>query len=582
SATVGSTIQLNYELKNQGNASADYSYSKFYLSKDTTLSSDDVFLSYDFVSNISVSGISYESVSLTIANSTSGGNYYLLSQADGYNYVSESNESNNIAANAISLTKLTPDLIVQNVSAPSSATVGSTIQLNYQVKNQGNASADYSYSKFYLSKDTTLSSDDVFLNCDLVSSIGVSGISYESVSLTIANSTATGNYYLLSQADGYSYVPESNESNNIAAQAITLQQTNSDWYSQNLKDAGLINLTRSLGADGNLSRNDMISVFQETEDNSVIDTTELVDLRTIVSNASRFTMLDYVRVLSDDVVNGNTANQWWTGGGTTQTALGNLYGGSSATQMEKLIGKWFLGSDRPTASNNASYQAISGSLFQNGISADDIKQGALGDCYYLATLSSIAQKKPDYIQNMFIDNGDNTFTVRFFKNSVANYVTVDRYLPTDAYGRLIYSNPGSSYNDSKNELWVALAEKAYVQLGELGWSRPSYTKNAYTSIEAGWMDYVTNQVTGLEATKQQVANMTKTQLINLVNSNKVLTAGFVNGANYGVVNNHAYTVTAYNATQGTFRVKNPWGYQDADLTWDQLLNLKTWFVWSNV
>ncbi|MEH2196116.1 MAG: C2 family cysteine protease, partial [Nostoc sp.] len=553
----------------------------FYLSKDATLSNDDVFLNYDYVDNIGGGGVSSESVTLTIANSTAAGNYYLLSQADGYGYVAESNEINNVFASAISLTTPAPDLIVQNVSAPSNTTVGSSIQLNYQVKNQGNASAGYSYSKFYLSKDATLSNDDVFLNYDYVDNIGGGGVSSKSVTLNIASSTAAGNYYLLSQADGYAYVAESNEINNVFASAITVQGTNNDWYSQNLKDGGLINLTRSLAADGNLSRKDMISLFRDAEDNSAIDATELVDLRTIVSNASRFTMLDYVRVLSGNVVNGNTANQYWTGGSTSKTTLGNLFAGSSTAQMEKLIGKWFLGSDRPTASNSANYQAISGSLFQNGISADDIKQGDLGDCYYMATLSSIAQEKPNYIQNMFIDNGDNTFTVRFFNNAVANYVTVDQYLPTNAYGQLIYASKGSSYNNSSNELWVGLAEKAYAQLGESGWSRPDNTTNAYSSIEGGWMDYVTSQVTGLNATMQQVSSMSKTQLIDLVNSNKVLTAGFVNGANYGVVNNHAYTVSSYNATNGTFKLRNPWGSQDASLTWEQLLNLKTYFAWSN-
>ncbi|MEH2327189.1 MAG: CARDB domain-containing protein [Nostoc sp.] len=581
SATVGSSILLNYQVKNQGNASAGSSYSKFYLSKDATFSSDDLFLNSDYVANLGAGAISSKSVTLTISNSTAAGNYYLLSQADGYASVAESNETNNVFASAISVTKPAPDLIVQNVSVPSTTIAGKTVQLNYQVKNQGNASAGSSQSKFYLSKDATFSNDDVFLNSDSVANLGAGAISSKSATLTISNSTAAGNYYLLSQADGYAFVAESNETNNVFATAIAVQGTNSDWYSQNLKDAGLINLTRSLAADGNLSRNDMISLLRDGEDNSVIDATELVDLRTIVSNASRFTMLDYVRFLSGNVVNGNTANQYWTGGSTSKTTLGNLYAGSSTAQMEKLIGKWFLGSDRPTASSTANYKAISGSLFQNGISADDIKQGALGDCYYVSTLSSIAQEKSNYIQNMFIDNGDNTFTVRFFNNGVGNYITVDQYLPTDTSGQLIYASPGSSYNNSSNELWVGLAEKAYAQLGELGWSRPGNTTNAYSSIEGGWMDYVTRQVTGLDATKQQVTNMSKTQLIDLVNSNKVLTAGFVNGADYGVVNNHAYSVSSYNATSGTFRMRNPWGVQDANLTWDQLLNLKTYFIWSN-
>ena len=59
----------------------------------------------------------------------------------------------------------------------------------------------------------------------------------------------------------------------------------------------------------------------------VIDATELTDLRTIVSNASRFTMQNPVVFLSNSIANGNTANQWWTGGGSTRQTLGNLYAG---------------------------------------------------------------------------------------------------------------------------------------------------------------------------------------------------------------------------------------------------------------
>jgi hypothetical protein len=40
------------------------------------------------------------------------------------------------------------------------------------------------------------------------------------------------------------------------------------------------------------------------------------------------------------------------------------------------------------------YQKIS--IFDGGISPNDIEQGELGDCYFLAVLSSIAEK-PDRI-----------------------------------------------------------------------------------------------------------------------------------------------------------------------------------------
>ncbi|MFN7416238.1 MAG: C2 family cysteine protease [Dolichospermum sp.] len=348
-----------------------------------------------------------------------------------------------------------------------------------------------------------------------------------------------------------------------------------NWYSQNLLDAQIITLTRSLAADGNLSRNDMISIFRDAKDGGVIDASELTDLRTLVSNSTLFTMADSVKVLSNKIANSDVAN--------TRSTIGNLFGGSSATQMENLIGKWFLGNNRPGLTNSSySYRSVSGSLFQNGISANDIRQGQVGDCYYLATLSSIAQENPTYIQNMFTDNGDSTFTVRFYNNGVADYLTVDRQLPTNLSGNAVYAGwGGGSSSSTSNELWVSLAEKAYAQLAESGWSRSSTSTNSYAAISGGWMDKVIRQVTGLAATSQSVSNMTQTQLINLVNSNQILTAGFVYGAGFGVVNSHAYTITAYNATNGTFYLRNPWGVQDASVTWSQLLSLRAIIQWSN-
>jgi hypothetical protein len=251
--------------------------------------------------------------------------------------------------------------------------------------------------------------------------------------------------------------------------------------------------------------------------------------------------------------------------------------------MENLIGKWFLGTDRPVI-NSGTYSYVNGSLFQNGLSADDVYQGGLGTCYYLATLAAIAQEKPDYIQNMFTDNGDNTFTVRFYNNGVADYVTVDRYLPTYSSGNAVYAGwGGGSYTSTSNELWVALVEKAYAQLAESGWSRSSTSTNSYADISGGWMSSVISQVAGLGTSSSEAVNMTQTQLINLVNSNQVLTVGFVDAADntLGVVNGHAYTITAYNATNGTFHLRNPWGSSHADVTWSQLVSLRGIMVWSN-
>jgi len=340
-----------------------------------------------------------------------------------------------------------------------------------------------------------------------------------------------------------------------------------DWFSQNLRDEGLITTTRQLALDGILCRNDMISIFRNVQDGNVIDATELTDLRTILSNATRFNMPEYVRVLSNKVVNPDRANERfnvWQPSATDPNTLnlvaenvplGNLDPGSSATHMERLIGKWFLGQDRPIIPHtNYTYRHVSGSLFQNGISAEDVKQGALNDCYYLATLAGIAHEQPSRIQSMFIDNGDNTFTVRFFNDGVADYVTVDRYLPTRSNGTAAYADWGGGINTStSNELWVALAEKAYAQLGQSGWSRPGRNQNSYSAIEWGSMDYVIRQVTGLSAQTAHATNITQSQLVNWVNSNQIVTVGFVQGG-YGVKNEHAYTITSYNPSTQKFGI----------------------------
>ena len=199
---------------------------------------------------------------------------------------------------------------------------------------------------------------------------------------------------------------------------------------------------------------------------------EMSDLQAIVNDTALFGGANYVQVLSSDVVLGNTANAHYQG-----AALGNLAVGSSATQLTDLVDKWFLGTDHPTGTddfgNTYSYSQVSGVLFgANGPSYTDVRQGEIGDCYFLASLAEIAMQNPTAITSMFIVNGDGTYTVRFFNGSQAQYVTVDQQLPTTS-GTLIFDGLGASAASASNVLWVALAEKAYVEINECGWIRPS-------------------------------------------------------------------------------------------------------------
>jgi calpain family cysteine protease/putative extracellular protein len=344
-----------------------------------------------------------------------------------------------------------------------------------------------------------------------------------------------------------------------------------NWFDSNVIDAALRSLGHNLYADGKIDRNDMIALLKNVEDGGIIDTTEFADLKKIVTNSTLFGTFDYVWKLSSYVVSGNTANAKYQGG-----TLGNLKAGSATAQMEKLINKWFLGLDRPTA--GGTYRQASGQLFVNGATYADVKQGYLGDCYFMASLGEAALKNPAAITNMFVVNGDGTYTVRFFNAGKAEYVTVDSYLPTNGAGQLIYAGLGKMYNNASNELWTALAEKAHVQINEMGWQRvglPGNGVNAYSAIEGGYIYAAMGHITG-QATSPFTATAGTTSFTTFVNAfDQGKMIGFASKstpASSQVVGGHAYAVVGYNATNKTVTLFNPWGveYGLVTMTWSQI------------
>ena len=347
-----------------------------------------------------------------------------------------------------------------------------------------------------------------------------------------------------------------------------------DWYTNNLSDYGIIAKARLAGADSWIDRHDMISILREAKDYNAIDATELADLRTVLSGLGH-AMPESVRNLANKVLNGDPANT--RAGGSN---IGNLYGGDSSDKLESLIGKWFLGTDHPIATSSDgkttyNYKPVQGQLFQNGPSYIDVDQNGVGDCYFLASLAETARKTPDALQNMFIDNGDNTWTVRFFHNGSADYVTVDRSLPTRQMnsdpavsGTAAFAGWGGNWsNNPNNELWVALAEKAYVQLNESGVIGQEVAANSYQAIAGGWGKNALYHITGRNITNGHVTwgifgqNDDIGKISHAWGTNQLVTftskhdSGDV--ASY-IASNHVYALIAYD-NNNTFVLYNPWG-----------------------
>lgn len=432
--------------------------------------------------------------------------------------------------------------------------VGETVKLNNTQVFDSNGINDLARVDFRLQKDGG--------NWDIISNVenfSINSSDNRSFSFNYAISGLSGgNYQLWAKAyDKSGATSNTYQTNFSVSQVISTSPTSPkvadavDWFDQNIQDTAIRAATRTRFADKVIDRNDMIAILREAKDGSVVDATELKDVRTLVSNATYLQIPEYVRVLANKVVNGDTANQKYQG-----NTLGNLANGSSDIQLENLINKWFLGSDRPTTAYT--YQYAGGSLFQNGINYQDIKQGVINDCFFLAGLAETALRSPTKIENMFIDNGDNTFSLRFWLNGVADYVTVDRYLPTSSTGYLVYANQGDYYNNSSNELWVTLAEKAYAQLNESGGIYQDNT-NSYKGIgNGGFIGDAFAQITGRKVSGFNTIN--PTSIITAFNSGQWIGLASKSSAiPSNIIADHGYALVDYNSSTQRFTLFNPWG-----------------------
>lgn len=111
-------------------------------------------------------------------------------------------------------------------------------------------------------------------------------------------------------------------------------------------------------------------------------------------------------------------------------------------------------------------------VFIEDIDPNDIKQGALSDCWFLSALASLAER-PALVRRLFITkeyNEEGVYKVKICKNGEWMVVTVDDYIPCYYNGGPLFSRANG------NELWVLLLEKAYAKVNGTYYSlRYGYT-----------------------------------------------------------------------------------------------------------
>ncbi len=378
---------------------------------------------------------------------------------------------------------------------------------------------------------------------------------------TSLNGIAIGNYKLNAVAYDKAGAASKQFTQSLVIESVPLALQDppvKDWFSLNLKDVNTIDLARASAKDGKLDRNEVLAILQGMEDGGVVDQSELSDLKSLINttDSTIFSISDSVRYLSNKIAIESAPD-------------------FTAEQFDYEIGKWFKGTVAPTAKFNGTtiqYERATGSLFgkSNEARIGDIDQGVLNDCVLLASLAAtFAPQSNDAgnssskaINDMLIDNGDNTYSVRFFnQNQKAEWVTVDNRLAKEQQNVLRASKIGG--------LWVPIIEKAYAQWFELNKDPKDLSaKTGWDIIGNG--DYYSvglQRITGRTNQYYWKGGGSSDYSFNLIKESlaqgQAILAGNADSKDSSkFILNHAYSVTnAYLDSNGNQRVvvRNPWG-----------------------
>jgi hypothetical protein len=185
----------------------------------------------------------------------------------------------------------------------------------------------------------------------------------------------------------------------------------------------------------------------------------------------------------------------------------------------------------------------------------DIQQGALGDCYFLASLSAIAYTHPQLLKRMFtkgtlLEGAHPVYTTKWLLNGKPSTLAVTNMMPANPKTGLPYfvQEKGGNY-------WPLVLEKSWAKLfGD------------YKTIEAGLQSEVFKAITQAPVETYMHNKVDKNVLWNKLvegTTNKYPMGGTTPTnppGNIGVIGGHAYALLgafAYSSFPQTIQLFNP-------------------------
>lgn len=224
SAAPGTTMTVVTTVQNGGAAAAGPFRVGLYLSADPNVTASDALIGTVTIDRLEAGEIRADATIVSIP-AVAAGTWYLGAIADDQGVVVESDETNNGGMIPLSVAEPSrPDLTVVTLSAPGSATAGTSVTVRTTITNLGTGAAPGAQATFYLSVDPARSADDVVLGDRVVPALAPGASSSGATAVLLPAGLAPGKYYLLAVVDPAGAVAESDETNNVRYVAVSVKR----------------------------------------------------------------------------------------------------------------------------------------------------------------------------------------------------------------------------------------------------------------------------------------------------------------------------------------------------------------------
>ena len=204
---------------------------------------------------------------------------------------------------------------------------------------------------------------------------------------------------------------------------------------------------------------------------------------------------------------------------------------------------------------------------QGGPNGNDIVQGSIGDCYFVAGLSAMARspRGQEIIKRNIVDLGDGSYMVKFFDDATPKWYRVDNQLPIKdkTFDEIAFAKTRGGDNAA---MWVPIMEKAWAChrtgearyeeiVGDNDWADPGMPYEAYGAFGL-WHDTDEVIFNDLDDYMQKMRNF-------LVTGGAVTASTDPPWLGCDITAFHVYTVENVSADLKWVTIRNPWATDDA-------------------